>query len=198
MITTSRRRSWKKWVNCPDVCSQIVLKCLYLTRIGRPDILWSVSRSYHIDTSLWQTFSTFDIQNSSHSSHVWSSSILSSGSYSSTLQIGSVPKLRFCWWPWRLEINLKVDFMYFRMSNICSNKLDWKEANISVSLFPQNRELFRWRSVCEWTVPPDLDLWDVVTEVLQSWNNVPTDEKIPTPKQKSREVAGNCASGQCP
>ena len=26
------------------VCSQIVLKCLYLTRIGRPDILWSVNR----------------------------------------------------------------------------------------------------------------------------------------------------------
>ena len=26
------------------VCSQIVLKCLYLARIGRPDILWSVNR----------------------------------------------------------------------------------------------------------------------------------------------------------
>ena len=27
-----------------QVCSQIVLKCLYLARIGRPDILWSVNR----------------------------------------------------------------------------------------------------------------------------------------------------------
>ena len=26
------------------VCSQNVLKCLYLTRIGRPDILWSVNK----------------------------------------------------------------------------------------------------------------------------------------------------------
>ena len=26
------------------VCSQIVLKCLYLNRIGRPDILWSVNK----------------------------------------------------------------------------------------------------------------------------------------------------------
>ena len=26
------------------ICSQIVLKCLYLTRIGRPDILWSVNK----------------------------------------------------------------------------------------------------------------------------------------------------------
>ena len=28
----------------PQVCSQIVLKCLYLARIGRPDILWSVNK----------------------------------------------------------------------------------------------------------------------------------------------------------
>ena len=27
-----------------QVCSQIVLKCCYLTRIGRPDILWSVNK----------------------------------------------------------------------------------------------------------------------------------------------------------
>ena len=26
------------------VCSQLVLKCLYLARIGRPDILWSVNK----------------------------------------------------------------------------------------------------------------------------------------------------------
>ena len=27
-----------------QICSQIVLKCLYLARIGRPDILWPVNR----------------------------------------------------------------------------------------------------------------------------------------------------------
>ena len=26
------------------VCTQIVLKCLYLARIGRPDIVWSVNK----------------------------------------------------------------------------------------------------------------------------------------------------------
>ena len=31
------------------VCSQIVLKCLYLARIGRPDILWSVNKTCKID-----------------------------------------------------------------------------------------------------------------------------------------------------
>ena len=29
----------------PEACSQIVLKCQYLARIGRPDILWSVNKS---------------------------------------------------------------------------------------------------------------------------------------------------------
>ena len=27
-----------------SICSQIVLECLYLARIGRPDILWSVNK----------------------------------------------------------------------------------------------------------------------------------------------------------
>ena len=32
------------------VCSQIVLKCLYLARIGRPDILWSVNKLARVVT----------------------------------------------------------------------------------------------------------------------------------------------------
>ena len=33
----------KSVVELSQVCSQIVLKCLYLARVGRPDILWSVN-----------------------------------------------------------------------------------------------------------------------------------------------------------
>ena len=29
--------------SCQEMCSQIVLKCLHLARIGRPDITWSVT-----------------------------------------------------------------------------------------------------------------------------------------------------------
>ena len=32
------------------VCSPIVLKCLYLAHIGRPDILWSVNKRARADT----------------------------------------------------------------------------------------------------------------------------------------------------
>ena len=34
----------KSVVELSEVCSQIVLKCLFLARIGRPDILWSVNK----------------------------------------------------------------------------------------------------------------------------------------------------------
>ena len=54
------------------VCSQIVFKCLYLARTGRPDILWSVNKFARavtkMDQGLWQTFGAFDHL---HSSHMW-------------------------------------------------------------------------------------------------------------------------------
>ena len=51
-----------------QVCSQIVLKCLYLARIGRPDILWSVNKLARSITK-------------------WSKA---------TTQTGTVSRLRFC------------------------------------------------------------------------------------------------------
>ena len=39
-------------------CSQIVLKCLYLARIGRPDILWSVTK---LARAFTKTFGAFDL-----------------------------------------------------------------------------------------------------------------------------------------
>ena len=52
------------------VCSQIVVKCLYLARIGRPDISWSVNKLARAITK-WtiacdKTLGTFDLAHSSH------------------------------------------------------------------------------------------------------------------------------------
>ena len=44
MTISSKKKNWNPWVNCRKICSQIVLKWLYLARIGRPDILWSVNK----------------------------------------------------------------------------------------------------------------------------------------------------------
>ena len=43
MTTTSQKKK-QNVGELSNVCSQIVLKCLYLARIGRPDILWSVNK----------------------------------------------------------------------------------------------------------------------------------------------------------
>ena len=39
-----KEESMKSVGELSQVCSQIVLKCLFLARIGRPDILWSVKK----------------------------------------------------------------------------------------------------------------------------------------------------------
>ena len=65
MTTNSKKDEMGSFRELYEVCSQIVLKCLYLARIGRPDILWSVKKtcscSYKMDQSLWQTFGAFDL-----------------------------------------------------------------------------------------------------------------------------------------
>ena len=85
-----------------DVCSQIVLKCLSLERIGRPHILWSVNKLARavneIDKSLRQTLSSFE---SLHSSHKWSPTILLCGKRGSALSTGFNTWPRFCRRPWR-------------------------------------------------------------------------------------------------
>ena len=64
-------QSFKSSLELSTVCSQIVLKCSYLTRIGRPDILWSVKKkacksSHKLDSGLRQTFGKIDFTHSSH------------------------------------------------------------------------------------------------------------------------------------
>ena len=44
MIINSNRKNLNQLENYPQVCSHIVLKCLYLARNGRPYILWSVHK----------------------------------------------------------------------------------------------------------------------------------------------------------
>ena len=44
LTTIKEEEELKSVGELSKVCSQIVLKCLYLVRIGRPDILWSVHK----------------------------------------------------------------------------------------------------------------------------------------------------------
>ena len=44
MTTTSKKKKQNLLENCQIHALKIVLKCFYLARIGRPDILWSVNK----------------------------------------------------------------------------------------------------------------------------------------------------------
>ena len=44
MTITSKKNKWDQLENCQKYHSQIVVKCLYVARIGRLDILWSVNK----------------------------------------------------------------------------------------------------------------------------------------------------------
>ena len=104
------------------VCSQIVLKCLYLARIDRPDISLTVSK---LARSVTKWTRTCDRRLARlHSSHEWLPAILSCGKHGSALSIGFLPRLRFCWGPWGFEINLGEHLMKIWKSHICSHWLD--------------------------------------------------------------------------
>ena len=55
-IDISRMRTWKRWEKLLKVCSHIAMNCLYEARVGRPDILWSVSKLARAVTKWTRSF----------------------------------------------------------------------------------------------------------------------------------------------
>ena len=113
------------------VCSQIVLKCLQLARIGRrSDILWSVKCACYdkMDKISWQV----NISNIV----LWE--------HSTTIQIRTVSRLWFCRRLWTLKINIRRNSVHFRKSHVCANKLDVQETNFSFTQFYRSWNHFSW------------------------------------------------------
>ena len=112
----------------------------------------SCSSSHDMDKSLWQTLSSF-IACVHHTNDQ-----RQYGHVGNTAQHCRMGLFRFCWRPWRLQINLRVNLLYFRKSNICSHDLDVPEANISVSQFYRIRDKItgcwfaKGRYSCSWLV----------------------------------------------
>ena len=74
------------------------LKCLYLARIGRPDILWSINKLARSVTKWTQACDRRLAKDDFlHSSHKRLLRILSCGRHGTALQTGFVPRLRLCW-----------------------------------------------------------------------------------------------------
>ena len=117
-----------------NTCSQIVLKCLYLARIGRPDILWSVNK---LARSITKWTKACDKRLNRLISYIHHTS-----EHKQNCHVGSTAKQ--C----RLGLFQDSDFagdledskstsgeniMCFRQSHICSNKLDVSETDVSFS-----------------------------------------------------------------
>ena len=115
------------------VCSQIVLKCLYLVRIGKPDTSWSVNKLARAITKWTRACDKRSARLISyiHSWDMWIQTILSCGKYSTSMQIRIVSRFWFRRRPWRLKINIRWTLVHFRKSHVCSNKLDVQETDFS-------------------------------------------------------------------
>ena len=122
------------------VCSQIVLKCLYLARIGRPDILWSVNK---LARSITKWTKACDRRLNRLISYIHHTS-----QFKQYCHVGDTAKQ--C----RLGLFQDSDFAgdledskstsggtlcIFRKSYVCSNKLDVQESNISFAQFNRIR-----------------------------------------------------------
>ena len=170
MTTTNPKKKKKKWdllEKLSKVCSQIVLKCLYLARIG----WWTwyfmgseqtCSCSYNMDHILWQTVRAFDLL---HSSHMWIQARLLCGKHSTTMHIRIVSRFWFCRRPRRLKINIRWTLVQFWKSNICAKK------QTSVSHSSTEAETVSLDADFRMDGIPALDLWDLVIEVFISSPN---------------------------
>ena len=173
------------------VCSQIVLKCLYLARNGFPNILWSVNKlcsiSHRMDTSLWQTFSKIDF---AHLSHKWP--------HGSALSIGFIPRLRFCWRPSGLKIHHGEEYYVHLEVGQLSPSVGCARKERQYPTDPQNQASFRCMLGCEGWITCS---WFMgcgdrsVTFIEENQNtNQPSSRKLfvewqnPNPAQKKRKT----------
>ena len=129
MTTDSKKKKIKFVGELSHVCSQIVLKWLYLARSGRPDILWSINKLARSITKWTKACDKRLNWLISYHSYEWIQTILSCGKYCWALLIGTVSGLWLRGRSGRFEIHFRRNIMRFWKSYICSNKLD--ETNIS-------------------------------------------------------------------
>ena len=135
-----------------------------------------------MDKSLWQTLSSFEVENS-QSSYEWSPAMLSCGQPSSALPIELISRLWFCWRPRGLKINLGENLVYLWKSNICSYKLDVHEANVSVSRFHRIGSSFFG---CSWSMGCVIELLHSSTNTHQAERNHCLKEKVDDHVPRSR------------
>ena len=151
-----------------EVCSQFVLKCLYLARIGRPDILWSVNKLARSVTKWTQACDKRLARLISYIHHT--NDYRQCCHFFNTAQhcrLGLFKDSDFADDLEDSKINLRWCLVYFWKSNFCPGHLDVQEQT-SVSHSTTESEVISLDAGQRMDGLPALDVWDIVIEDLRS------------------------------
>ena len=145
------------------VCSQIVLKCVCLARIGRPDILWSGNNFARACTK-WtracdKTLGSFDF---SYPLHEWLQTILSCGKYCTTNADWDCSRTLILLETLTLKIDFGENLVHFWRSHIRSPQVGCARNKCQFLTVQQNLRFIVLMQVYAIDGMPALDLWDLV------------------------------------
>ena len=135
MTTTSKRKKQNLLENCQVHALKIVLNCLYLARIGRPDFLWSVNKLARSSTKLAKACDK--------RLNRWISYFHQTCKYKKYCHVGNIAQqcglglFQDTDFVWNLEDSKSISAgtLHFWKSYVCSNKLDVQETNCCFSQF---------------------------------------------------------------
>ena len=123
-----------------QMCSQIVLKCVCLARIGRPDVLWSMNK---LARSITKRTKACDKRMNRLISHIHHTCEYKQhchvGNTAKQCRLGLFQDSDFAGRSWGLKIHFGRNIVHFWKSYICSNKLDVQETNYCFSQFNRIR-----------------------------------------------------------
>ena len=118
------------------VCSQIVLKCLYFARIGRPDFLWSVNKLARAVTKWTKACDKRLARLISYIHHTNEyRQYCYVGNTAQHCRLGLFQDSGFAGDLEDSNFNIKRSLVYFRKSHVCANKLDAQETDFSSTQF---------------------------------------------------------------
>ena len=166
------------------VCSQIVLKCLYLARIGRPDILWFVNKLDRAVTKWTQAFDKRLARLISYLHHTWEfKQCCYVGNTAQQCRLGLFQDSDFAW---DLEDSKSTSgellCIFGSRTFVPTSWMCKKQTSVSHS--STEAELTSWDAGLRMDGTPAFDLWDSVTEVFRSPPNHVN-------KSKGQELQGN-------
>ena len=131
-----RRRNEICWRIVEYMLSKLLLKCLYLARIGRPDILWSVNKLARSITKWTKACDKRLNRLISYIHHTCKyKQYCHVGNTAKQCRLGLFQDSDFGGRSWRFEIHFWRNIVRFWKSYICSNKLDVQETKCCFSEF---------------------------------------------------------------